>query len=181
MRTLLKMLDASRAVKVFVLCLPVALASVAIIVLLNPKIGVDEVAATVAIPLMVSYLMVRMIDWLVSDMPGMTPAEKEQFKRLEEAHSVVSVPPLLAISFIVGAWLCIATGVSLGFYKLLDLSWGFSAAISVLRIAFFLVAAISVAVCIKWLFRIWIVRTAQFLRSLFHFPVFVHHSGQAHY
>jgi hypothetical protein len=176
MKTLLQMLGRSRVLRVSVLCLPVALVSIAIILWLNSKVSVDELSVIVAIPVMISYLMVRGIDRLFSDVPEMTLEQQERVRRMEQDGSVIAVPPVIGIIFIAGAWVCVATGLSIGFYKLLGLSWGFSAALSVLKFALLLIAGISVTVCLKCLLRSWLVKTAQFLRSLSRFPTFSHHS-----
>jgi hypothetical protein len=160
--------------------LPVAFASVGAIVWLNPKISGDEVAATVAIPLMISYLMVRAIDRLVSELPEVTAEDKERIERLKEERHTIDIPAILAIPFMVVAWVCVATGLSVGFYRLLGLTWGFSAALVVLKCAVILIGVISVTMCLKWLFRIGIVRTAYFFRSLSHFPMPGSHRRHAH-
>lgn len=173
MKSLLRELDASRVARIFALTLPIGALFVTAVALANRQLSIDEIAASVAVPLMVSYLLVRAIIWLVADVPERTP---EEIKQLEAAHTdcqsiAVAIPTAVVVVFVVGIWASITASISLGFYAVLGLSWAFAAALSLLKVVFFIVAVSAISICLVSFCNPWIIKLARFFRVVFHFPV----------
>jgi hypothetical protein len=177
MRTLLRSFDASRLGRIFLLAFPVAGLAVGFCLWTNPLLSDDEIAVSVSVPLMISYILIRLVILLVSKTKEPTKEEMERFEEMRKQGGTVEMSFLLAFAFIAGMWAAITDGLSLIVFNLMGLVWAANNAMLFLRVFVLVVATSAVFLCLKMLCRMWIVKIAHWLREIFHFPIPGHHGG----
>jgi len=179
MERLYEVLGVRRVASIGLFALPIAFGGVLIVLILNPQMSADEIIGTVAIPLMVSYILVRGAIWVATDIPPMSPEEIASFERLQKNGRHWAFSAIGVVVFVGGMWIFATAGLSLVAYYLLGLHWAAQAALLTLRLIFWVVAISAVQLCLKWLCKIALVKIAHLSRIIFDLP-FPHGQGQGH-
>src|SRR5882672_7845647 len=109
--------DLARGLRLLVIIAPVSVAVVSALALAKPAATGDEIAAIAAVPLLISYLMIRAIMWLASGIPEATEEDRrilEQHRGQHPPQFSIQISGTLAIPFVLGMWWIVAGGLSAG-------------------------------------------------------------------
>jgi hypothetical protein len=174
-------LDLTRGAKLLLIALAPAALMFAAVYFSDPRASADVIATEAAVPLVIAYLMIRIIMWLASGLPEPTEAQKLQMEseRAEAANtdrnSVSWAMAVLAVVFVVGVW-CVVNGFCAALvYRALGLRIAFGEALSVVRWVLIGVGTTAVALCLIQLCKLWLLKIARLSHELFENPFSVFH------
>jgi hypothetical protein len=171
--------DLLRGSRLALIVIPISIIAVLGVFWANKTASGDEIAATAAVPLLVSYLMIRGIMWAASGIPDLTDEEKkalEQRRASEPAPMLtIDISAMLAAAFVLGMWWVVAGSISAGVYWALGLNRAFYAAVASVKWTLFVVGGSAVMICLSMLCRAWLVKIARFSHGVFNDPLSFFH------
>ena len=170
--------DLNRGGRVFLFLLPLSFAGVTLFSIVNPMTSPDVMVTVVAIPLMVSYLMLRLIVLVASGISEPSEAELRAVRAAGQSATTVKLGTLvttLGIVFFAGMWIAVAGLASALLYAVLDLQTASKFALSLVRWIFLGVAVAAVFICLVSMCRFWLLKIAKVSRDLFNNPSTIVH------
>jgi len=186
--------DLTRGSRLFLIAFPFSLAMVALVMWSNSKSSTDVIATSAAVPLIVSYLMIRLIMWMASRIPDMTEEEARRFEREHEMsatamkverqrqsdgqdRTTVTITPsgFLIVAFVLGVWCVVAGTISAGIYWCLGLTQAVLMAITIVKWTLTVVAAAAVILCLISFCRESLLRIAKMSHDIFDDPTSMFH------
>jgi hypothetical protein len=163
--------DLTKASRLLVIVVPVAALVVGAIVWARPTVSGDEVAAIAAVPLLISYMMIRGVMWAASRIPDATDEERKAFEQGQKEHPPqLSISGTLAIAFVLGVWWVVTGSLSAVAYWGLGLNVAFSAVVSSIKWTLLVVSTAAVLICLTTLCRTWLLKIAKFSHDVFDDP-----------
>lgn len=186
--------DLIRGSRLLIIAFPFSVAMVALVMWSDPKASADVIATSAAVPLIVSYLMIRAIMWLASELPELTEEERRRLEEDHKAHAAaikvewrrrhdekqttaitVTTAGLLAVAFVLGVWCVVAGAFSALIYWCIGLTQAVSMALSIINWTLGIVAATAVLLCLIRLCRASLLKIAKISHDLFDDPFSVFH------
>lgn len=165
--------DLTRASRLLVIVVPVAVLVVGAIAWARPAISGDELATIAAVPLLISYLMIRGVMWAASRIPEATDEQRKAFEQRQKEHPPqvsISISRTLAIAFVLGMWWVVTGSLSAVAYWGLGLNVAFSAVISSIKWTLLVVSTTAVLICLMTLCKAWLLKIAKFSHDVFDDP-----------
>jgi hypothetical protein len=136
---------------------------------LNPQLSADVATATVMVPLLISYAMIRLVMWIAS---GASEPTEEQKRAIERDHnSPVSLVQILTVAFGIGMWILFTTAFSAVVYWSLGMAWSLDLSVKIMRGILYLVAGAAVFLCIRWLCRTVILKIDDIVHAFLTHPI----------
>lgn len=124
----------------------------------------DEMAVTAAVPLIVSYLMLKAVMWMASGAREMTDDEVRETEKLVNANTGnrTRASDVLGILFLIGVWLGVAGFLSFLTYWGIGLYWAMLGALQLVQAILIITAGSAVLLCLIKLCHPWTIRVARF-------------------
>jgi hypothetical protein len=167
--------DLTRALRLSVIAVPVSVITVVVVAWANPAATGDEIATIAAVPLLISYLMIRGIMWLDSATPNPTEEEMRAFERSHAPAFSVEVSATLGLVFVLGmGWVAVGTLSALAYWAL-GLPHAFAATLSSVKWTLFIAAMAAVIICLMMLCKSWLLKIARASHLLFNDPTSFFH------
>jgi hypothetical protein len=153
-----------------VVLLPCA-ASLVLIRYLNPEASFDVVVTEAAVPLVVCYILVRMIALLASGAAKITEEERAELEvDIRERHALHEVRGVLAFAFALGMWIGTIGVISALVYWSLGLAEAVDASMVVIKWILYVAAGSAMGLCLLKFCRRWILVVAKLSRDMFDHP-----------
>jgi len=175
-RNLLKS-DLQRGGRLAVICLVISIAWVPTIAALAAPVPLGELAATAAIPLIFSYVLIRLIMRFASSPEELTHEQRERFEKESPLSSkkmsivVVIRTLLLAFVFVAGIWIIAVASLSYAAYLALGIAWAARGARETIRITTAIVAITAILICLATLCREWMIKIARLAHEALNHPI----------
>lgn len=165
-------IDLKRGGRLALISLIVAIAWVPAIAALARPVAPGDLAAVAAIPLIVSYVFVRLIALFVA------PEEmtREQHREMERNDSATSTSDKVGMVFtiglfVLGLWTIAVASISYVAYAGLGITWAVQGATTTIRVAAGTVAFMSILICLANLGREWMIKIARFAHNVINRPI----------
>lgn len=143
--------DAARGGRILAITLLVSTIGISWLFWLNPELSGDVATATVMVPLLISYVMIRLVMWIAS---GASEPTEEQLRAIEKDHnSPMNLVQILTVAFGVGMWILFTAAFSAAVYWSLGMAWSLDLAVRIIRSIVYLVGGAAVFLCVRWLCR----------------------------
>jgi hypothetical protein len=171
--------DSRRGARIALLALLVSLVWVPILWMAVGEKPLGEMAATAAIPLIVSYLLLRTIGHFASDSQGHTQQRRESEAVKVEVRTTGAIALVFiaaACIFILGVWIISVAGASFLAYTALDIHWAASGSVAVILTTLRVVAVTAITISALALCRESITRIARVSHEIVNHPI----SNRAH-
>jgi hypothetical protein len=169
--------DGRRAVRIALIALGVSLLWVPALWMAAGEKPVGEMAAVAAIPLIVSYVLLRAIGQFVS-VSERDRAESEDGVKVVVHGGLALLFGLAALIFVFGVWTFAISGLSLLAYEALGIEWAANGAGVVILLTLRVVAGIAITICTLILCKEWIGRIAKVSHEIVNHPI--NHGAHQH-
>jgi hypothetical protein len=160
--------DMRRGGRLALFCAAISFVWVPAIALLAAPVPPGELAATAAIPLIFSYVLIRLIMRAASGIEETTSKIKEpSSKDVVLAFGEV----FFAILFVAGIWIVLVSAMSYVAYLGLGIQWAARGAQKTIQITAAIVAISAVIICLVSICQRWIVKIAQLGHEVLNRPI----------
>jgi hypothetical protein len=187
--------ELTRGSRIFIIAIPFSVLMVALIAWSDPNASGDLIATSAAVPVMVSYLMIRVIMWLASGLPEPTEEDKrilaEEHRKTHttaiaievrsgddgksSARITITRSGLLAVAFVLSVWCTIAGSISAGVFWGLGITKATTEAILIVKWILMLVAGSAVLLCLTIFCRAALIKIAKLSHEIFEDPFSMFH------